>query len=162
MRRSHLIALMALIVAVPAATAGSLFSSSSDKPCFIAGNSGYRLSAAKSATYTVRIDNAAAKPGLRMQLVNDPAEADFVLVDDTDTNAANACRDAAIVESIRIDPAAVNPELTVSLSRAPAAAKIYVKSTHYSEQDAAALFAVIWLKAEQTGSIRSSAHHAKN
>lgn len=151
MRRTQIVTLMALIVAVPAATAGSFFSSNA-KPCFVAGNAGYELSGAKSATHTVRIDNTAANPSLRMQLVDDPAAADFVLVDDGD--AANACKSVATIESIRIDPAAAKPALTVSLSRDPADYKIYVKSAHYSEQDAAALFAVIWQNANTSGSLR--------
>lgn len=154
MRRTHFISLMALIVAVPAATAGSFFSSRV-KPCFVAGNTGYELSGAASATYTVRIDNAAAHPSLRMQVVGDPAAADFVLVDDGD--ATKACENMATIESIHLDPAADKADLTVVLSRAPADYKIYVKSAHYSEQDAAALFAVIWQRAETTGSLRTFA-----
>jgi hypothetical protein len=99
----------------------------------------------------VRIDNKAAARGLTMQIVDDSAVADFVLVDDTD--AANACKGLSAVESIRIDPSAAKPEVTVSLSRAPADYKIYVRSTNYTEQDAAALFAVILLNASKTGSL---------
>lgn len=144
---------MVLIVAVPAATAGSFFGSSAKtsntKPCFIAGNVGYELSGSASANTIVRIDNAAASPNLRLQLVDDPAAADFVLVDDGD--AADACKAATAVKSIRIDPAAANADLTVTLSRTAADYKIYVRSANYTEQDAAALFAVIWQNARKTG-----------
>ena len=133
--------MLVLIVAIPAATAGSLFSSNAP-PCFIAGTSGYRISDSATANVTVRIDNTAAQPDLRLQLVDDPAAADFVLVDDSD--AVGACTDANAVQSIRLDPQAANADLTVALSRAPAAYKIYVRSASFSEQDAAALFAVIW------------------
>ena len=115
MKRTHIAALLVLVVAVPAAAAGSFFSSNA-KPCFIAGDSGYRISDGAAADFTVRIASAAAKPNLRMQLVDDPAAADFVLVDDSDT--VNACADAAAVQSIRIDPTARNADLTVVLSRA--------------------------------------------
>ena len=154
MTRAHIATLMVLIVAVPAATASSFFVSSA-KPCFIAGNAGYALSGSAAANYTVRIDNTAAKPSLRMQVVDDPAAADFVLVDDSD--ADSACKAATAVESIRVDSAAAKPNLTVALSRAPADYKIYVRSANYSEQDAAALFAVIWLNANKTGSVREFA-----
>ena len=77
-----------------------------------------------------------------MQIVDDPAAADFVLVDDGD--ASEACKAATAINSIRLDPAAAHPDLTVALSRTDAAYKIYVHSADYSEQDAAALFAVIW------------------
>ncbi len=83
MKRTHIVALMILIVAVPAAARSSFFKPSA-KPCFVAGNAGYQLSGSTSANYTVRIDNTAPAPSLRMQLVDDPAAADFVLVDDGD------------------------------------------------------------------------------
>ncbi|HEY5378244.1 MAG TPA: hypothetical protein VIJ78_01750 [Pseudolabrys sp.] len=164
MRRAHIISLMALILVLPAAGAASYFGSdsnastgnSSNKPCFVVGNAGYVLSDAKSARHVIRIDNAAAQPTLRMQLVDSPAEADFVLVDD-DANNAITCESASSIESIRIDPAATRPELTVALSRAPADTKIFVRSSRFSDQDAAALFAVMWHKANATGSLRSIA-----
>ena len=158
MRRLHLIALIAVIAAVPVAAAGSYFGGAKSvggKPCFGAGNAGYRLSDAKSAHHVIRIDNAAVKPALRMQLIDEPAQADFVLVDDTDS--VGSCANAARIESIRLDPAAARPELTVTLSRQPADYKIFVRSAHFSGEDAAALFAVMWHKANATGSIRSMA-----
>lgn len=158
MQRTHIAALMALIVAVPAAAAGSFFASSA-KPCFSAGRAGYEFTGSASATHIVRIDNKTTHPTLRMQVVDNAAAADFVLVDDGD---ANTCGNASAVESIRIDPAAAGGPgakrgLTVALSRAPADYKIYVHSANYSEQDAAALFAVILQNASATGSIGKSA-----
>jgi hypothetical protein len=141
MKRTHIVSLMTLIIAIPAATASSFFTSNA-KPCFTAGNAGYEISGSAAANYTVRIDNTSTSPSLRMQIVDDPAAADFVLVDDSD--AGDACKAATAISSIRIDPAAANPDLTVALSRTQADYKIYVRSANYSEQDAAALFAVIW------------------
>jgi hypothetical protein len=151
-----LIALAALIASTAAATAGTLFSSTASKPCFIAGSDGYELTGAKSGpvNHIIRFDNKAAHPSLRMQLVDDPARADFVLVDDG--NSADACADASHIETIRLDPVATKPELTISLSHAAAAYKIYVRSSRYTDQDAAALFAVMWYKANATGAIRSA------
>ena len=154
MKRTHIAALLAIVVAVPAATAGSFFSSSA-KPCFIAGASGYQFSDSAAANFTVRIASTATQPSLRMQLVDDSAAADFVLVDDSDT--VDACAGAAAVQSIRLDPAARDADLTVVLSRQPADYKIYVRSAIFSEQDAAALFAVIWKTARVTGSGREFA-----
>jgi hypothetical protein len=146
---------MAMIVAVPVATAGTYFGgigkSSDANPCFIAGSAGYRLTDAKSANHIIRIDNSAAKPSLRMQLVDNPAQADFVLVDDADS--AGTCKSASKIESIHLDPAAARPELTVTVSRAPADYKIFVRSAQFTGEDAAALFAVMWHKANATGSI---------
>ncbi len=154
MKRTHIAALLVLVVAVPAAAAGSFFSSTA-KPCFAAGASGYQFSNSVAADFTVRIASAAAKPSLRMQLVDDAATADFVLLDDNAT--ANACADVSAIQSIRIDPAARAADLTVVLSRQPADYKIYVRSASFSEQDAAALFAVIWKTAGLAGSGRKFA-----
>ena len=56
------------------------------------------------------------------------------------------------VQSIHLDPAAAKADLTVALSRAPARYKIYVHSASFTQQDAAALFAVIWQTAGKTAS----------
>ncbi len=150
MQRAHLISLMALVIAVPAATAGSLHSSgaANRSPCFAASNATYKLSGDAAADYTVRIDNAAPGPNLRLQMVDDPAAADFVLVDDGD--AAEACKGAAI-KTIRIDATAAEPDVTVALTRTAADYKVFLKSSNFTEQDAAALFAVIWRSARKPG-----------
>lgn len=157
MRRTHIGLLLAAVVAIPAVTAGTYFASSfktaGEKPCFIAGNAGYKLSATGNARHIVRIDNQAAMPHLRMQLVDDPAAADFVLVDDSD--ATTACEGVSVVESIRIDPAATKPDLIVAVSREAADYKIYLHSDNFNEQDAAALAAVIWQNASKTGALRT-------
>jgi hypothetical protein len=155
MTRTRIAALLIVAVAVPAAIA-SLFSASNDAPCLVAGNTGYRMSDNASANITVRIDNAAAKPDLRVQLTDDAAAADFVLLDDG--IAAGACPGGTAIQSVRLDPTAANPDLTVALSRAPAAYKIYVRSAGFSQQDGAALFAAIWRNAGKiTGSGREFA-----
>ena len=154
MRRIHIAALLALVVAVPAATASSFFATK-DKLCFIAGRTGYELTGSATATTTVRIDNAAQRPDLRLQVVGDPAAADFVLIDDG--NTADSCKQASAVTSIRLDPAAAHADLTVTLSHAAADYTIYVRSANYSEQDAAALFSVIWQEARKTGTRRELA-----
>jgi len=148
MRRTHIAALLVVIVAVPAAAAGSFFSSAA-RTCFAAGNIGYRFSDSAPANLTVRIAGAAERPNLRVQLVEDAAIADFVLVDDAATR--DACAGLAAIENIRIDPAARDADLTLALSREPADYKIYVRSAAFSEQDAAALFAAIWKNSHRAG-----------
>ena len=152
MQRAHFISLMAVVIAIPAATAASSFLSSdatADKPCFAAGNAAYEVSRGASADYTVRIDNTAVSPSLRMQIVDDPAAADFVLVDEDD--AAQVCKEAASIKTIRIDAAAAAPDVTVSMTRSAADYKVFVKSATFTDEDAAALFAVIWRNTRKTG-----------
>ena len=143
MTRSHMAVLLALVLAVPAAGAGAGFFSAKPRPCFFSGSTAYQLSGSAAANFTVRIENDAPRADLHMQLVNDPADADFVLVGDGDDAS---CHDARAVRSIRIDAEAEKPDLTVALSKHLAAGgyKIYVRSASFSAQEAAALFAVIW------------------
>jgi hypothetical protein len=152
MQRAHFISLMAVVIAVPAATAASSFlasDASAAKPCFAAGKAAYEVSRGVAADYTVRIDNAAVSPSLRMQIVDDPAAADFVLVDDED--AMLACKTAASIKTIRIDATAAEPDVTVAMTRGAADYKVFVKSAAFTDEDAAALFAVIWRNARKSG-----------
>ena len=158
MTRTHLAALLAVAAAIPAATATASFfasSASSKAPCFFADSTGYRISNA-DADLTVRIDNGSAAPDLRLQLIDDAAAADFVLVDDGDAGAA--CAGATAIRNIGLDPQNGRADLTVALSRAPAPYKIYVHSAAFTQQDAAALFAAIWRNGRKTaGSAREVA-----
>lgn len=139
MNRITTATILGLIAAVPAGAAGVYFGAVPDTaPCFSAPTGAVRITD-KAADYTVRIDNAAENPSLRLQVVDDPAIADFVLVDD----GTISCPSGAAVKSVRIDPAATVPDMIVALTREPADKKIYVKSARFTEQDGAALFAVI-------------------
>jgi len=140
MTRTKIASLMALMLAAPAA-AGVYFAPKA-KPCFVAGSAAYRVGDSGTANVTVRIDNKAEHPNLRMQIVDDPAAADFVLVDDGESGVCDGA-----VESIRLDNAAANPDLTVALSHDAADYKLYVRSPRFSTQDAAAFFAVMWRNA---------------
>jgi len=142
MTRTRIVWLLTTAVAVPmaAVAALSVFAAPA-KPCLVAGAHAYRISGNSDANVTVRVSQSAAHANLRLQLVNDPAMADFVLVDDDDGGAA--CRGASSIKSIRLDNTAARPDLTVALSQKAAPFKIYVHSAHYTPQDAAALFAVM-------------------
>lgn len=146
MKGTHSVTLITLILAVSAAASSSFFAGQNIEHCFITGGDGYRIADHGPASYSVRIDNAAPQPGLRLQVVDDPATADFMLIDDS--ASANSCHDAATVNSIRVNAADADPDLTVSLSHEPAEHKIYVRSANFSERDAAALFAVMWRNAQ--------------
>ena len=148
MARKPLISLLGWAILAPVAAVAALsFFTSTPKPCFVAGTHAYRIADSGDAAVTVRVDNSAQHPDMRMQLVNDPAIADFVLVDDSDGPAA--CRGIGTIKSIRLDPSAAKadngekPDLTVALSHRPAPYKIFVRSSHYTPQAAAALFAVM-------------------
>ena len=141
--------ILVAVIAVPAA-AHSTFAPNDDL-CFASGAATYRLAPkASSPDYRVRIDNRAARPDLRMQLVDRPELADFVLADDFGAVTGNACRSSTPVKTIKVDSETRTPDVTVSLTPSLAAPdyKIYVHSVRYSHQDVAALLAVLW-KAQQ-------------
>lgn len=153
MNRITIAGLLAAVLALPAGAAGFYLSKSPPPlPCFAAASGAYRMTDSAVANVTVRIDNGAPSPSLRLQVVDDPAIADFVVVDDND--GADACVATDATRTVRIDPAAQAPDMTIALSHAQsdfkladtgnAAIKIYVKSATFSEQDAAALYAAIW------------------
>jgi hypothetical protein len=137
MTRTQIASLMVLMLAVPAG-AGAIFAPKA-KPCLISGTAAYRITDSGTADVTVRIDNKAAHPTLSMQIIDDPATADFVLIDDEENSACNSP-----TATIRLDSQALSPDLTVALSAESARYKIYVRSARFSAQDAAALFAVMW------------------
>lgn len=156
MTRSHIIALLALVVAVPAVAIGanSLFSAD-QAPCFSTGNVGYRLTDRRHADFTIKIDNAAAKPDLALQLVDDPALADFVLADGSETSGA--CFGLRAIRTIRVDAQAREPDLTIALRTddADARYKIYARSADFTAQDAAALFAVMIQTGRKSAALRN-------
>jgi hypothetical protein len=140
MTRPRNASLLIVAIAVSAAAANAYFVEP-QKPCFVSGAHAYRIAGAEDANVTVRVNEAAAQPNMRMQLVSDPATANFVLVDVGDSTAA--CHSVGAVKNIRLDADAAKPDLTVTLSDKAAPYKIYVHSAHYTPQDAAALFAVM-------------------
>ena len=133
------------MIAVPAA-AHSTFAPP-EELCFASGAATYKVSARATAPdYRVRFDNAATRPDLRMELVDRPEIADFVLVDDIGPPQGNACRSPAPVRTIKIDDAARSADITVSFGRGDTLAdyRIYVHSARYSHRDVAAVLAAMW------------------
>jgi hypothetical protein len=160
MTRSHILALLALVAAVPAAAIGAHSLLSNDNaPCFSTGNVGYRLTDRRNADFTIKIDNAATQPDLTLQLVEDPAAADFVLADGAD--ASGLCAGLQVIRSIRVDSQAREPDLTVALRRddPDARFKIYAQSSDFTVQDAAALFAVMVQTGRKSVALRNLVRH---
>jgi hypothetical protein len=144
MTRSQTLALFALVMVVPAVAVGAgSFFVEPDAACYSTDTIGYRLIERGAADYTVRIDNAAPRPDVALQIVDDPAIADFVLADGAET--LGGCDNARGIRTIRLDARADDPDLTIAVQRAPAAAtyRIYAGSPDVTPQQAAALFAVM-------------------
>jgi hypothetical protein len=131
-----------LLAGIPAAM--PLFPAASQDLCVTAGPMTYRLSqSTESPDVRVRIDNAATRPDLRVRLVDRAEMADLALVDDADRPAGHTCAVMGEIRTARIVTGA--SDLTITVSREPHDADfaLYVNSTHISDQDAAALFALM-------------------
>jgi hypothetical protein len=154
MRRFQKYAILGLVAAAPAA-AHALLLPTPAHSCLTSGTSTYRMSAgAETPDFRVRIDNTATRPDLRVGLVDRPEIADFVLVDDLDAAQSDAC---AAPQTIRVDAGEMLPDLTVSLGATDVATghdatdfKLYVRSVRFSQEDAAALFGVMWRSRNHT------------
>ncbi len=126
--------------------------------CFTSGSATYRLAAGREAAdYTVRIAEPGAAADLRMQLVDDPQDADFVLVDDFQPGEGTPCHASAALKTVKVAERGGNADLTISLTTDPGAAdyRLYVRSARFSHADAAALLAVMW-KADRMPQLAAS------
>jgi hypothetical protein len=152
-----LIALAA--IAAPAAAYSMMAVPPKPQPvsnCFASGASTYQIvTNAAAPDYRIRIDSAAAHPDLRMQLVDRPEHADFVLVDDF-SGEPSTCKSATPVRTVTLDGASGKPDVTVHLSADAKGAdyRLYVRSARFSQQDAAALLAAMW-KADRSSKFAS-------
>jgi hypothetical protein len=139
MQRMHIASLAVALVAVPIA-AGALFAGPENETCFNSGGAQYRITSSDSADFPVRVAHDISAPDIRLQLVDTPELADFVLIDDGETSECAGSR----VKSIRADTPQGHAKITVSLSDEAADFKLYVRSQAFSREQAAALFAVLW------------------
>jgi hypothetical protein len=146
-------------LAVPAA-AHSTFAPAKQNLCFASGATTYRIARNDAAPdFRIKIAEGADRADLRMQLVDRPEMADFVLVDDFSGEEQSPCRSSTPIRTVSLDADVAKPDVTVDLSAKADAAhyKIYVHSVRFSQQDAAALLAAMWKtdqRREATGSIR--------
>ena len=141
MRHIHLLSVVAAMAMAPAvmAAADAWFAPASDGPCFSNGGVAYRLTSSRAADYTIRIDNSAQHPDLIVQITDDPAAADLVLLADADGLAGCA---AGTQRTIRLDPRAAEPDMTIALTREQnGQPRVYAPG--FRPEEAAALFAVM-------------------
>lgn len=147
--------LLILFAAVVVPVAGhGVFVPSEDSLCLASGGALYRIASNSiSADFTIRVVDDAPASDLRIQRVERPELADFVLIDDAGAHGPATCRSATPVRTVAFHTGPASPDVTVRLSADAAADyKIYVRSARFSQQDAAALLAAMW-KANQRGEV---------
>lgn len=152
----HQMLILSAVVAIPAAAYGVLAPSKA-APCFVSGAATFQIVRdAAAPDFRVRIASDTPRPDLRMQLVDRPEIADFVLVDDGGS-AETACPSSTPARTVALDEQSATPDVMVRLSSDTGADyRLYVRSARYSQYEAAALLAAIWQsdrRGEVTGSI---------
>ena len=158
-----------LCIAALPAVAAPLLQSSPDL-CFTAGSVTYRLTSdVPAADFRVAIDNAAARPDLRVRLVDRVETADFALTDDAGSTSGRACHAAGAVKTVATVPAGAPADITIAVARqnvtdaktdntsdakldgAGADFALFVHSARVGHFDAAALFALIRRETARNG-----------
>jgi hypothetical protein len=101
----------------------------------------------------VRIDGGSWSD-LRIRLVDDAGSADFVMVDEPGTAGDDACN-ASTLKTVRLVGDDDARAMTVGIVRdEPADLRLFVRSSRFSQTDAAALLAA--MTGEQTASIKTT------
>jgi hypothetical protein len=129
--------------ATPPKTYTTAFAKTAPPLCFNSGATTYELSSLASVPdFSVKFDDQATRPDLRIGLVDGVAAADFTLVDDA--MDGHACETDAAVKTVKIvshGPSDVVISLTRDLANADF--KLFVHSVRFNHRDAAALFAAM-------------------
>ena len=136
--------LVVMLVAIGPPAAAHTYFAAPQIPCFSTGTAAYQVSSTAFAPdYRVRIDDHVQQADFRVHLVDSPAMADFVLMDDVFSGPGTSC--GLPVKTISLASGARPADMTVGLAQDAASAdyKLFVRSARFSQHDAAALFAVI-------------------
>lgn len=117
---------------------GELFASA--RPCIAAGDSAVQLAAMPwQAESHVSFTDDPTIATVRVQIVESAENADFVVIDDVDTDEPNTCSSASI-RFVSITASAASTDPVIYLSTAGEADyRIFVRSRSFTARDAAAL-----------------------
>jgi hypothetical protein len=113
----------------------------STRPCIAVGETSVQIAPSPwQAQFNVSFTNDPKLATVRVQLVDGPEAADFTLVDDVDSDEANACEVTPATRFVAIAATAGTAEPVIYLSRdAGADYRIYVQSSRFTPREAAAL-----------------------
>jgi hypothetical protein len=113
---------------------------SSARPCLVLGDGPLQIAAAPwQAGFQVSFTDDPARASVRVQIVDQPEDADFAVADDTDAPEPAACA-AAPARMIGIAASGAGTDAIIYLSRdADADFRIFVRSRTITAREAAAL-----------------------
>ncbi|MCG6206487.1 hypothetical protein LPW26_17705 [Rhodopseudomonas sp. HC1] len=112
------------------------------QPCIAAGDQIVRIApSAWMAQLHVGFTDDPARANVRVQIVDDPDAADFAVSDDSGSDEAGACAatpDSRLI-AIAAHPSAAEPVIYLTRESGAADYRIYVRSSRFTEREAAAL-----------------------
>jgi len=150
---SHLLRCLAILLFAASALfsnpALAAFVISAQADCLGKNIDAYRFSSSvANADFSVQVGQSTALPDITLKLVSDPDQADLILADHLDDSDMAVCKSISAMEvkTILITDAAFRPDVKVALAEAPFLPDytIFVQSESFTNEEAAALFAVIW------------------
>lgn len=101
-----------------------------------------------TSDYTVNVSDSTLTPDISMKLVDNPQYADLIFVDNFDKADMKVCKTSIGFDTltINVSNSAILSDISILLSRSPLFFDytIFVASTKFTKEEAAALFAVIW------------------
>jgi hypothetical protein len=110
------------------------------QPCILLGNTSVQMATASwQPQIRLSFTDNPADATVRVQIVDDPAEADFTVVDDGESIGPTACSSTAATRYIGVTKIASALQPRIFLSREPGDFRIFVQSKTFSAQAAAAL-----------------------
>lgn len=126
---------------------------STEISCFGSGAESYHFSNFElSPDFTVKVTAFDLTPDISMQLVNNPRDADIILVDNLAERDAAACitQSSYGAKTIVLSDTSLNPDITIALSETNYSAeyRIFIRTNKLTKEQAVALAAVILQSSE--------------
>jgi hypothetical protein len=111
------------------------------RPCITVGETAVEIAPLPwQAQLNVSFTTDPARATVRVQLVDGPEAADFVFVDDVDSDEASACAGTSMTRLVAIAATAAPTEPVIYLSQDDGADyRIFVRSNRFTAREAAAL-----------------------
>jgi len=141
-------------------TADAQFVVSAESSCpsnlFSSGDTVYEYIFSRSALspdFDVKVSSFSFQPDFTMKIVDDPSDADLIFVDEEiGKKFADmlVCKRSYSLDSklteIKVSRSSLSPDIEIVLTRSTLSYdyKIFIQSEYFSDEEAAALFPVIW------------------
>jgi hypothetical protein len=134
--------LVSLVPLIAAAILARIEFFPADRPCIAMATGTVQLASAPwHADLHVSFTDDPKRATVRVAVSDNAATADFAVIDGADTTEENACTATADTQFVAVSgrPGASSPVIFLSHDDGPADYRIFVRSKHFTEREAAAL-----------------------